>query len=135
MIDWFKWGILRNIILGDSCSYFWVLCRRYTIVHLKWWDYLQTKSITNSTFRNSIISSIEIWGFPGNLIIYITLTTDILIILVSELLPPASYICYSFVDSIARYIYDIHDNQTNYIKCIELFPDILYITEIKFTIQ
>ena len=31
----------------------------------------------------------------------------------------SSVICYSFVDSIARYIYDIHDNQTNYIKCIE----------------
>ena len=33
---------------------------------------------------------------------------------------------YLFVDSIARYIYDIHDNQTNYIKCIEFSRQPLY---------
>ena len=46
-----------------------------------------------------------------------------IIVLVSVLLPPASY---WFVDGIARYIYDIHDNQTNYVKCIEFSRQPLY---------
>ena len=36
------------------------------------------------------------------------------------------YIGYSFVDSIARYIYDIHDNQIIIVKCIEFSWHPLY---------